>query len=735
MRRFAALLTLLFLRSCGPVMAGELDVIHGVPVYGSQVDNPKADFNGSDNETVVIPAGDTRMLMPATEQTALDVVIRGELIVEGRLAVRTLTPHGGTLRLRDGAEIVIRDLPLDHAIDPAEWGHGILALGGGQVIAESNNWRQGSARLAGCVQAGDTTLVFPETPHGWRPGDTLVLHDTRQPSNASELSQETELATVVSVSDDGTVTLTSPVRFDHSCAHGIMPKVGCLTQPITIRSENPDGVRGHVAAVGMSAMYLCGVQAIGMGRTTTEPLSDSNRVGRYALGHFHHYCGLPNETREWQGETKHCSVWDSPKWGWSMHNAYFVNFEDCVAYDCRGGAFITEQVHSYGGQIVDCFACAKSPGSGKRITTDHGGRSSRNDSSPTADHWHDRVGFGLGSCMIRFTGNYAACCKESYGMAGFGTTMLYRPKVRGVMLTSHYDPNAEILGSHMGYGSDPKRYPFLFDTSGNEAFAGWRGIELWSADTYVDYEHGFDGLTLIHCRQSTDLEDQHETVMRGWRILGDYSSPTPVGKGENATYALDFKPAYRFGITAIDCEFKGHGAAYNLIDDSQYTRFERCVFDCPIINYLPLGRKVNVGGAWEGTWDECEFIGEPLFAAGWYPKFDLGLWLTPNQTSRRSLLPTRYFVRPWHDGRDYQVFHYEQHPDYAFTVPPPEGMAYGDWPVGVYTHAELIERGTPIFGDAVPPEAERWGDFYAAPLDCCDVVERLRVRIKELEGN
>jgi nitrogen fixation protein len=735
LRLLVAWMALLFL--CCAASACDLQIVHGVPVYGTQVCNPSPEFTGDANETVVVPSGQTLHLMQQTEQTALDVLVKGTLVVEGRLHVRTLTAWGGTILLKDGAEIVIRDLPIDKTLDPSEWGHGILVIDGGQLLAETDNWRQGSVRSKASINRGDRTLYVADPPHGWSPGDTLILHDTRQPATGVDISSQTELAfidRVESTPEGCTVWLKSQLQFDHWSAHGLFPKLACLTQPITIRSENPAGVRGHVAAVGHSAMYLCGVQAIGMGRTrAVEKLSSTNQVGRYSLGHFHHYCGLMGETREWQGETIHCSVWDSPKWGWSIHNAYWVNVEDCVGFNCLGGAFITEQVLSYGFRLKDNYACGKDPGSGQRITD----RSTRNDSGPLADHWHDRVGFGLGSAMGEITGNYAACCKESYGMAGFGASVLYYPTKRGVMLSGKTDPNAKTLGSHMGYiPGEPRRYPFVFPTNDNIAWGGWRGYETWSVHSYLDYEHEFPGLTLVHCKQPTDIQDHDESVFRRWRILGDYNSPAPTGSGGNSTFALNFKDGYRFGITAIDCEFKGHGAAYRIVNDGEHTRFINCTFDCPVICYMPQGRMVGYAGPWVGEWTDCTFLNNPLFADGWFSKYPLDSLLAPGRADRKALPHVRYYIRPWHDGKDYQVYHYEQHPTWQHAKgPPAAGQPYGDLPEGVWTQQQLIELGTPIFGDSVPDHAVKWGKFYATEEDCCIVAERLRARIKELEGN
>lgn len=717
--------------------ACELQTMHGVPVYGSDVECSALqtfDSSAAPDSTVVIPAGASVTLDHAA--TCLDVLVRGHLILNGHLSCRTLTVLG-TLNINDGARLTIRDLPFAE-YDPRQWGVGLLVLGG-KLRVNGTDYRQTWATVAAEIHAGDNAITFAAPPHGWRAGDRIVVPDTRQPKSDKLLSEQTE---VVEISDvqGNTVYLDYACQFDHLGYRGtgdtasMLFDVGCLSQPIVVESENPNGTRGHCAFLGAAEVEARGLTLTELGRTRTSPLVPGvNEIGRYAW-HWHHCAGPLSSGKPWQSFTEHMSIDGSDKWGVSIHWSHFVRLQNVFAFNCAGAGIVTEQNYSYGNLIDSNVVIAKRPGSGKRITNDHGGYSGRND--PAGDFWHDRCGFGLSSAMNIITNNRAYCCKESYGMAGYGTSQLWGQRTRGVNAMSWTDPNALTFPSHMGYVSgQPRRYPFVFDTSGNLAWAGWRGIELWSADTHLDYEHGFDGLTLVHCRNSTDLEDQQETVMRGWRILGDYSSPVPKDGG-GQTYALNFKPQYRFGITAIDCEFRGHGAAYNLDNDLHYTRFERCTFDCPVVNWLPSGRVARFG-AWEGNWTDCTFSDRVLlFADGAYPKYDLSLHLQPNSDSK-ALLPVRYFVRPWRDGKDWQVFHYEQHPEWQMSFHPDHPYnptkRYGDLPVGVNSQRQLIELGTPVFSGIVPVEAERWGHFWAAPLDCCDIVPRLRAKILELE--
>lgn len=683
-----------------------------IPLCGTQADNPRSSFTGAGpNDCVII---DGPVVFGGTAEVR-DVLVRegGMLVLRDgfSLKCRNLIVHKGHCDIQGRGTITVRDIPIDLTVDPKQWGNAVLCVDG-LITASSTDYRQTWATPKVEVKAGTKKIEFPSRPTGWRAGDVLVFPDTRQPMEGSSIGDQTETATV-SGYYNGEIFLSTPLVYDHVGSHGQMPDVGCLTQPIVIKSENPNGTRFHTAVTQYGHWIMRGVAFVEGGRTTTAPLGVSNQIGRYTT-HFHHAIGSTDWPHYYQSSMQHCSFVGSPKWGCSIHNSYYANVSNCIAYDCAGGGIVTEEVLSYGFRIADNMVVAKRAGSGLRITTNAGaplGYSGRNNA--TGDFWHNRCGFGLGSAMGTITGNRAYCCTESYGMAGFGSTQLYAPKAPGICASC--DPaNRIVLAEHMGFSGHPKRYPFLFDTSNNIAWGGYRGIETWSADSYLGKELFFPGLTLINCLKSTDIQDHEETVLQGWKILGDRSQAAPpVDGAANATFALDFKPGYRFGITCRDCEFKGHDAAYKLVNDDLYTRFERCVFDCPTINYLPQGRACGVTGKpWVGEWNDCTFNDDAVFIDGWYPKYDLKLWLSIGRPDRLSLVPIQYKLRPWKDGRNLDVYHYEQLP--SFALPPiAADKAYGDWPAGVNTHQQLIERGMPIFGAAVPEGTEQFGKFYA----------------------
>lgn len=71
----------------------------------------------------------------------------------------------------------------------------------------------------------------------------------------------------------------------------LVAMAGPSDAPITFRSQNPSGYRGHLMAMGEGSLQLVGsnVNVVDMGRTTISPISASNPIGRYAV-HLH-LCG------------------------------------------------------------------------------------------------------------------------------------------------------------------------------------------------------------------------------------------------------------------------------------------------------------------------------------------------------------------------------------------------------------------------------------------------------------
>jgi hypothetical protein len=474
----------------------------------------------------------------------------------------------------------------------------------------------------------------------------------------------------------------------------LFPDVGNVTRSVVLQSENPLGTRAHVLVTGRSTVSGRFVELRDLGRTTVAPLDSTttdatgnvthvgtNQIGRYPW-HFHHCLGPEKTTDMYQFEATGLAVRGAEKWGIAVHGSHYGYVGFNVIDGAKGSGIVTETISEYA-SVIESNLIIGRKGSGERITQ----RSQRND--PLGDFWHGSVGLGLTSASCTIRHNRVYDCKEGIGMAGFRTMPPQWPAFKGADPMAHAQPKRFV---------EPYYYPFDFPTNDNLIWGCWRGIETWTADSYEDKCEMFPGLTIVNCRAGTDLEDQQETVTKRWRFLGDFAQ---IGSG---AMALVFKDAYEFGHTHLDGEFRGYDVAYRMVFPHDYSRFIRCVFECRVVVYQPLGHMLRFNRGWSGLWQDCTFRdvnGGPTFIAGDYPKYDIDLWLQVNTPERQFLQPTSYAIRPWWDGRNLNIYHSFQRADWA-KAPIAAPDAYGDFPPGVYSHGQLIARGTPIFGAVIP---------------------------------
>ena len=330
------------------------------------------------------PAADDRVVIAAGHDIAYDTVgdahlecveVRGGLTfatdTDTRIKVGTLmVREAGHLEIGNAgapiaadatAEVVIADRPIDTARDPAQVGVGLIGLG--RVTMH------GAARTPTFVRArreplaGDLTLELEEPVAGWRPGDHVVIPDTRQ-LRAAERGEghasQTENVQVAAVS--GTeITLATPLRHDHrgarDAAGGIafLPHVGNLSRNVIVRSEDPEGTRGHTMFLSHADVDLRYVAFRELGRTRNGTVDNArfdtdgrvrtvgtNQIGRYAV-HFHHYFGPRSTPANGHQFTVVGNAIDgAPKWGITVHRSHYGLIQDNVVYNTRGAGIATE---------------------------------------------------------------------------------------------------------------------------------------------------------------------------------------------------------------------------------------------------------------------------------------------------------------------------------------------------------------------------------------------------------
>lgn len=260
------------------------------------------------------------------------------------------------------AELVFADAPISPDADPGQYCNGLLVNGtlsiAGRPVGRS------FVRLAREPRAGDRELLLETlAPDGWRPGDRVLVPDTRQHRADGRLSfrSHAEEARIAAV-DGFAVRLDTPLLHDHRGAHAvdgqrpILPHVISLDRNVILRSERADGIRGHILLLDRARVDIGWAAFRDLGRTTLEvpdtaefneagnaTREPSNQIGRYAL-HLHHLTGPAQPPSDgWQFSLIGNVVENALKWSVVLHDSHFGLVRENVAYGFGGAGFVTEQ--------------------------------------------------------------------------------------------------------------------------------------------------------------------------------------------------------------------------------------------------------------------------------------------------------------------------------------------------------------------------------------------------------
>jgi len=264
--------------------------------------------------------------------------------VEVRVTTLVVLP-GATLTVECGATIIGRNVAIDTTKDPFQWGNGLLNFGALRMLCPE---KTPFVALAGA--ASGASFALASEPVGWAAGDALVLPDTRQVTGPNPPRREA--STLASIAG-ANLSLASPLGFTRETIKRpdgsvvLAGRVANLTRRTTIRSENPNGTRWHVAMVGIDASWdVQGVAFVGIGRTRNERLDNTslgshigtNQVGRYAF-HIHHtFTSLA--TRRFVGNAIDGKL--GGKWGVAVHQSHDNIIERNVCVDTPGACYSTE---------------------------------------------------------------------------------------------------------------------------------------------------------------------------------------------------------------------------------------------------------------------------------------------------------------------------------------------------------------------------------------------------------
>jgi beta-lactam-binding protein with PASTA domain len=317
-------------------------------------------------QKLVVPAGQTATLPADSTWDCIEVA--GTLVAPpGPMTVRFthfLILPGGAFEDRAACGVshtlIARNVPIDPARDPFQWGNGLLNFGKQTRIGCA---KTAFTEITGSVAKGSTTLTLAVVPTNWAVGDELLLPDMDKPLVTGDglrntVSIRREATVTIAALSGALVTLSKPLDFEHAAITDpqgrsvLRPRVANLTRNLKIQSENAatpqGGVRGHTADIGMGATWeIRANEFVQLGRTLNAPLNDfvaataqpgTNQRGKYAE-HHHHVGSCPTCVDEGNVYRGHPLT---TKWALAVHATSDVLVKDNVGVDFPGAIFVTE---------------------------------------------------------------------------------------------------------------------------------------------------------------------------------------------------------------------------------------------------------------------------------------------------------------------------------------------------------------------------------------------------------
>jgi Right handed beta helix region len=328
--------------------------VHGIP-----------DFCRGSSDTV--GPGQTLVISGKVSKGCIRVEANGTLVLRSNTSLMAdmifglpgSRLEGGTPEAPlDNVQIIGRNGSLNRTTDPEEYGRGLVWFGSVRLHGRP---KTPFVRLTEEPRAGNGQLFAPTT--GWNPGDRLLLPGTKQPWFVDDVQKLVETPQVVQAAPN-VITIHPTLALDHLGARDMdgelrfLPHVGNLTRSIRIRSENPNGTRWHVIFVDRADVDIRYVSFVNLGRTTTQPLSSSNQLGRYPL-HIHHVFGPEQPQSNGRQFTLIGNVIEGgSKWGITVHNSHYGLIRDNVVYNTGGAGIMTEDGSETGNIFEHNFVVA-----------------------------------------------------------------------------------------------------------------------------------------------------------------------------------------------------------------------------------------------------------------------------------------------------------------------------------------------------------------------------------------
>ncbi len=470
-----------------------------------------------DSQSLVIVDGDVQIRFQGATAKSIGIYPGGTLSFatdsNTRLEVADiLIVKGGALEIGSSespiagdrlAELVFRDLAFD-AFDSGQHLRGLVAMGGsvkihGRTLADTFI-RSTEGLSANSVQVN---LADSASAAGWQVGDSVVIPRSRQCRVASEdCNDETEDRTISAISADGRVLTLSdglsfghPGAYDHAGNLDFSPHIINKSRNIVIRSENPQGTRGHLLFHGRADVDIRYAEIRDLGRTNIDDLGPNNQKGRYPL-HAHHLIGATSPQANGYQFTLVGNTVDfgdanrtqNRKWGISIHGSHYGLIEQNIVDHASGAAIVTESGEEIGNMFSENFVVRVIGGNGVRTSDPDPGDNSKLGRSGSA-YWFNGGGRNF------FENNVAAAIAECVYCYGF--------KFDNVRNGQLLFPIQQGDMPHLEGESIAAEAVGLNNFIDNEAYAVPNGLTVWWECTFSDYPNEscssqIDGFKLWH---------------------------------------------------------------------------------------------------------------------------------------------------------------------------------------------------------------------------------------------
>lgn len=427
---------------------------------------------------------DGKLTFSATANTRLQTA---DLLVfaGGALEIGTSqTPIGSAYR----AELIFRDLPFS-AEDTRQHLRGLLAIDG-VVRVFGHAFDDVFIGTAVEPEQGDIEISVTQSAKdaGWRVGDSIVIPNSTQCINAVDSCADlTEDRVISAISTDGlTLTLNQALQFDHPGAwdHAgsldFTPHVINKSRNVIFRSENPDGIRGHLLFQGRADVDMRYAAMRSLGRTDIRNLGSINEKGRYPV-HAHQLIGpVIAQSNGYQftfvgnlvdfGEENREQ---NRKWGISIHGSHYGLIERNVIDHSSGAGIVLESGSEMGNLFKENFVVRVIGGNGQRTEDRDPGDGSKLGRAGTG-YWFNGGGRNFfEKNIVAAIANCVYCYGFKFDNVSNGELLFPITQGSDPYLDGGEIINADVVG--------------LNNFTGNEAYAVPNGLTVWWECTFGDY--------------------------------------------------------------------------------------------------------------------------------------------------------------------------------------------------------------------------------------------------------